>query len=223
MKDWKPFYKMRNGVFSSTNLLYTPLVSPDGTVMCMDWSLDNDYHASNVSRTAELLDYFFGREVTHINVFKDYAWAPKILDIDLNARQIYIEWNTESLNTLLFVHNTPVDLVCPDWKEQQYNILKDIRDAGYYKMALYPHCFFLDKDNRLKTFDFYGCVDMSNPYIERSKIAGMIGPESVSRFDSATQDGIIDFSIFFKHTLLTHLNASWPDNPFPDYYKKLYA
>jgi hypothetical protein len=89
-------------------------------------------------------------------------------------------------------------------------------------MALYPHCFFLDKDNRLKTFDFYACVEINDPYIERSKIAGMIGSESVGRFDSATQNGIIDFSIFFKHTLLTHLNASWPDNPFPEHYKKLY-
>ena len=222
MTEWTPFYKMRNGIYSSTNLLYTPLISPDGNVMCMDWSLDSSYHRDNTNRTAELIDYFFNREVKYIDVFKDYEWSPKILDINLINKRIYIEWNKESLNTILFVHNTPVDTVCPDWKEQQYNILKDIRDAGYYKMALYPHCFFLDKNNKLKTFDFYGCVEIANPYIERKQIEGIIGNESGGRFDSATKDGIVDFSVFFKYTMLTHLALTWPDNPFPEHYKKLY-
>jgi hypothetical protein len=222
MTEWTPFYKMRNGIYSTTNLLYTPLISPGGNVMCMDWSLDSPYHGDNTNRTADLIDYFFDREVKYMDVFKDYGWAPKILDINLSSKRIYIEWNKESLNTLLFVHNTSIDSLCSDWKEQQYNILKDIRDAGYYKMALYPHCFFLDKDNKLKTFDFYGCVEISNPYIERSKIAGIIGPDSGGRFDSATIDGVIDFSVFFKNTLLTHLGTIWPDNPFPEYYKGLY-
>jgi len=222
MTKWTPFYKMRNGIYSTTNLLYTPLINSDGDIMCMDWSLDSEYHSDNPNRTAELINYFFDREIKYIDVFKDYNWSPKIVDIDLSSKRIYLEWNKESLNTLLFVHNTPVDIVCPDWKEQQYNILKDIRDAGYYKMSLYPHCFFLDKKNQLKTFDFYGCVEIANPYIERNKIAGIIGPDSGSRFDTATIDGVIDFSIFFKNTLLTHLGTIWPDNPFPNHYERLY-
>jgi hypothetical protein len=219
--DWKPFYKIRNGIYSSTNLLYAPMINPAGNIMCMDWSLDNTYH-NNPNRTHELIDFFFEREVRYINIFKNYSWAPKILEIDLDKKQIYIEWNTETLNTVLFVHNTPISDVCIDWKIQQYTILKDIKDAGYYKMSLYPHCFFLDKHNKLKTFDFYGCVEIDNPYIERNKISGMIGSESGGRFDNSTTNGIIDFSVFFKNTLLTHLDATWPDNPFPDYYTRLY-
>lgn len=219
--NWTPFYKIRNGVYSPTNLLYAPLISSDGNTMCMDWSLDSAYH-NNTNRTEELVYYFFDREVKYINIFKKYEWSPTILDIDLLNKKIYIEWNNESLNTLLFTHNISVNLVCSDWKEQQYNILKDIRDAGYYKMALYPHCFFLDKTNKLKTFDFYSCVETDYPYIERSKIAGIVGPDSGGRFDSATTDGVIDFSVFFKNTLLTHLGTIWPDNPFPEHYKRLY-
>jgi len=222
MTAWQPFYKIRNGIYSTTNMLYTPLINPEGNVMCMDWSLDNPYHGNAVGRTTELIDFFFEREVKYINIFKDYPWAPMILDIDVDNKKIFIEWNKETLNTLLFVHNVTVDSICSDWKDQQYNILKDIRDAGYYKMALYPHCFFLDKNNKLKTFDFYGCVEIDNPYIEYSKIEGIIGVDSGNRFNSATTDGVIDFSVFFKNTLLTHLVNIWPDNPFPEIYRKLY-
>ena len=220
MKDWTPFYKIRSGIYSTTNLLYAPMINPEGNIMCMDWSLDNAYHTGNTGRTPELIDFFFSREVTYLNMFKDYDWAPNIIDID--DKKIYIEWNKETLNTLLFVYNTSVDTVCPDWKEQQYAILKDLRDAGYYKMSLYPHCFFLDKNNKLKTFDFYGCVEIANPFIERKQIEGIIGNESGGRFDDATENGMINFSKFFKYTLLTHLSKTWPDNPFPEHYKKLY-
>jgi hypothetical protein len=220
MIEWTPFYKIRNGIYSTTNLLYAPMINSEGNIMCMDWSLDNPYHNDNTRRTPELIDFFFDREVRYLTMFKDYAWAPTIIDIA--DKKIYIEWNKESLNTLLFVHNTSVDTLCPDWKNQQYTILKDLQDAGYYKMSLYPHCFFLDKNNRLKTFDFYGCVEIANPYIERKQIEGIIGDESGGRFDSATKDGIVDFSLFFKYTMLTHLALTWPDNPFPEYYRKLY-
>jgi hypothetical protein len=220
MTEWKPFYKIRNGIYSTTNLLYAPLVNPEGNIMCMDWSIDNTYHENNTQRTPELIDFFFDREIRYLNIFKEYEWAPNIIDI--NDKKIYIEWNKETLNTLLFVHKIPVDAVCHDWKDQQYTILKDLRDAGYYKMALYPHCFFLDKNNQLKTFDFYGCVEIANPFIERKQIEGIIGNESGNRFDSVTKDGVIDFSIFFKNTLLTHLGTTWPDNPFPSHYKRLY-
>ena len=218
--NWKPYYKIYNNYPGTSNMLYTPLVNPEGNVMCMDWSLSSDYHKLNTTRTQELLDYFFAREVKYFNVFKDYSWAPKLLDI--SDDKIFIEWNQGTCNTILFEDNQDLTVVCNNWKDQLYNILKDIKDAGYYKMALYPHCFFLDKNNKLKTFDFYGCVEISYPYVERSKIEGIIGPDSGGRFHSATQGELINFEVFFKNTLQTHLGTIWPDNPFPEYYRRLF-
>lgn len=218
--NWTPYYKMYNGGYGTSNMLYTPLINPEGTVMCMDWSLSNDYHKLNTSRTQELLDFFFARELKYFKVFENYQWAPRLLDIVDD--KIFIEWNKGTCNNILFEDKKDLTDVCPDWKEQLYNILKDIKDAGYYKMALYPHCFFLDKENRLKTFDFYGCVETNYPYVERNKIEGIIGPDSGGRFNSATENGLINFEVFFKNTLLTHLGTIWPDNPFPEYYRKLY-
>ena len=87
---------------------------------------------------------------------------------------------------------------------------------------MYPHCFYLDKNKKIKTIDYYGCVDSGDPYIERSKIEGMIGNDSFGRFDEATEDGMVNFEKFFKRTLSTYLSKSWPDNPFENIYKQLY-
>ena len=221
VSDWKFYYKLDNNYFNEceSNMLYAPRVNPEGTVMCMDWSLNNGYQ-HDINRTQELLDFFFQREIKYYTVFKDYAWAPKLLDIQKD--KIFLEWNQQTLNNLLFGDKCNLNDICPDWKDQLFNILQDIKDAGYYKMALYPHCFFFDRENKLKTFDFYGCVEIDYPYVERSKIEGMIGPDSGGRFNSATNDGLINFETFFKNTLQTHLGTIWPDNPFPEYYRRLF-
>jgi hypothetical protein len=204
-----------------TNMLYTPLVSPDGTRMCMLWDETSEYQKYQTNLTKELMDFFFQREVKYLMLCQQFDWAPRVFEVNLESRQIVIEWNTETLNHIV-LSGRKLDELCPDWKPQIKNIIKDLRDEGYYKMALYPHCFFIDKNNRIKTFDFYGCAEIDNPYIERSKVEGIIGVDSGGRFDSATVNGNIDFSIFFKNTLLTHLANTWTDNPFPEIYNTLF-
>ena len=197
--NWNYFYKVRNGVHSTTNMLYTPLVSPNGDMMCMRWDKDSPYQADNTKLTTDLIDFFFEREVKYIKLLEHFDWAPNIYEIDLTNKNIIIEWNKETLNTILFVKEQNLNDVCPDWKDQIFQIVKDIVDYGYYKMALYPHCFFIDTRGKIKTFDFYGCIEKDNAFVERSKIAGMIGPDSANRFDmTTTKDGIIDLNIFFS-------------------------
>ena len=94
-------------------------------------------------------------------------------------------------------------------------------NAGYYKMTLYPHCFYIDQNMQLKSFDFYACIEKAHPYIERFKIEGMIGTESINFFNDATINGVIDFNIFFKSTLISRLSNTWPENPFPQLYDQL--
>jgi hypothetical protein len=51
----------------------------------------------------------------------------------------------------------------------------------------------------------------------------MIGNQSVDRFAKATlNNGMLDYKLFFKETMLTHLGNQWPINPFPKFYKKLF-
>jgi len=218
--NWKYFYKIVDGQPNTTNLLYTPLVNNAGSVMCMLWD-ENSPYQENTKLTTELVNFFFEREVKYLTALQDKPWVPKLIDIDLKDRKIFIEWNKETLNTIIFTPGRDLNKECPSWKEQIFEILKDVLESGYYKMALYPHCFFIDTNGNIKTFDMYSTIERSHPFIERKLIEGMIGEQSQGRFNNSTLDGVINFEKFFKITLTDHLSKTWPDNPFPDFYKRL--
>jgi hypothetical protein len=218
--NWKYFYKIVDGRPNTTNLLYTPLINDTQDIMCMWWD-ENSPYQENTRLTADLVNFFFEREIKYLTTFQGKPWAPKLLKVDLQNRKIFIEWNKETLNTIIFTPGRNLDKECSDWKEQIFEILKDILDSGYYKMALYPHCFFIDNKGKIKTFDLYSAIERENPYIERRLIEGMIGHNSTDRFNISTNNGVIDFELFFKLTLTDHLKNTWPDNPFPNFYKRL--
>lgn len=217
---WEYCYKMYDGRIKTTNALYTPTTNSEGTVLCMHWDSNSTYQL-NDRLTPQLVDFFFHREIKYLTIFQEKPYVPKILHIDYDNKKIFTEWNKNTLNTIMFVKKENLDDVCPNWKEQIYLILEDIIKSGYYKTALYPHCFYLD-NGTIKTFDFYGCVEKNNPYVKLSDIEGMIGDDSVGRFASATADGFLNVETFFKNSIKTHMGSTWPDNPFPDYYRKLY-
>ena len=220
MSDWKYLYKIDYliGRDVPTNMLYTPMTNSDRTVMCMLWDAGHDYQADNKNLTTELVNFFFEREVKYLKQMQKYAWSPKLLSIKDN--KIYIEGYKETLNQILLTPGRDLDEECPTWKEQIFNIIKDILNEGCYKLALYPHCFFL-KDGLVKTFDFYSCVGIEERYISRKNLNGMIGNESTDRFNLSTVDDQVDFKMFFEITMTQHLGKTWKDNPFPEFYKRL--
>jgi hypothetical protein len=219
--NWNYVFKTWNGQQNTTNVMYSPLCNPEENILCMHWDKSDPYQKESTRLTDELMNFFFEREINYIQKFQSYDWAPKLIDIDLANKKVFLEWNPETLNRIIFKDGKDLNNVCPDWKDQIFQILKDITDNDCYKMALYPHCFYIT-NGTIKTFDFYSCLLRSERYIDRKYINGLIGPDSGKRFDDATVGNNIDFDIFFKHTLTTHLGNIWPDNPFPEYYKKLY-
>ena len=220
--DWKYYYKMaRGGSWDTTNLLYTPMVNPEETVMCLIYDETHEYQKDSKGLTKDLVNFFFEREVKYLETFQSYKWAPKLFDIDYANRTIFTEFYPNTINRILLTPDRNLDLEYPNWKDQIFSMLKDIDQAGYYKMALYPHCFFFDKNSQLKTIDFYSCVEKDNCLIPRNKVEGLIGGDSTGRFNNATVGSNVDFEIFFKTTMLTHLAQRWPDNPFPEFYKEL--
>lgn len=220
--NWKYLYKIdySNKHPVTTNLLYTPLISSSGDLMCMIYDETHEYQEeSNISK--EVIDYFFQREVTYLKIVQGKPWAPKLLEVNELTRTIVIEFHKETLNHIIMDPARSLDKECPNWKDQLWNIIKDIDNMGYYKLALYPHCFFI-KDGTIKIIDFYACIEKDNPFLERSKIEGLIGEQSGGRFTDSTEGDLINFQTFFKITMTEFLTASWgKDNPFPDFYKRL--
>ena len=220
LDNWTYLYKISDGVATCpTNLMYTPLVNPEKTIMCMLWDHTSAYQR-NRNLSKNLLDFFLKRELEFLIKLQGYSWTPTLLEVTDN--KIFIEWHQESLNHILF-GNRNLDQECPSWQEQIYQMLRDLKSINCYKMALYPHCFFLDKNNNVKTIDFYSCANMSDPFIKLENIKEMIGGDSTERFKQATtSDGNLDSRIFFKNTMLHHLNTTWPKSPFDNFYRRLY-
>jgi hypothetical protein len=173
----------------------------------MDWE-DKKYHRKIISN--DLKEFFFDREIRYLNLLEKNSWVPKILDIQ--DKRIFLEFNRETLNTVVMERD--IDLEIPSWKTQMQNIMDHLLENNLYKMTLYPHCFFIDKNGIIKTLDFYACVPFEQRIFPISKIEEMIGRDSVNRFVEATVDGNIDFEIFFNKLLSYHLGRYWPTNPF---------
>jgi hypothetical protein len=221
--DWKYLYKIgKGGSLQTTNLLYTPIVNCEETIMCMQYD-ENSPYQKNKRLTKEIVDFFFEREVKFLTKFQGYKWAPKLLDVNLDTRSVFVEFNgTQTINRVLMTEGRDLNAEYPNWKVQIFEFLEDLEKTDCYKMALYPHCFFFNSNGQLKTFDFYSCVDRQDCLIPRSAVENLIGDDSTGRFDSATEGDYINFEIFFKNTVMHHLDNSWLDNPFREFYKKIY-
>jgi len=223
--DWNYYLKLNyDGNLRETNLLYTPTMNADGNVLCMHYCIDYDYRDNVPEKlTKELVDWFFEREVRFLKELQHLPQTPKIYDIDHLNQKIYIEWNTETLSQILYDSNRSLDEEIPNWKEQVYTLIKDFRDVGYYKLSLYPHCFFVTKDKKIKTIDYYAVIPHNERFIERSVIEGVIGKIGADRFDnSTTEDGLLDFKKFFEITANEYLSSYWPDGVFSKIFKELY-
>jgi hypothetical protein len=222
--DWKYYYKLthqREPVES--NLLYTPTVSPDGDMMCMHYCVDKQYRSNTPSELSEeLVDWFFHREVRFLTEFKHFDFTPTVYEIDLVNKKIIIEWNKETLSQIVFDSDRSLDQELPDWQEQVKNILINTKKFEHYKMSLYPHCFFISKEGKLKTIDYYAVVPYNERFIERHIIEGVIGPQGAYRFDKSTENGRLDFKKFFEITLTHHLKNYWPTSPFSKLFEEVY-
>ena len=204
----------------ATNVLYTPYLNDDMSILCMWFDETNSYMSDScVTLSNEICEFYFFRELEYLRKFQGNAWCPKILEVIEDERKIFIEYNSDNCNHLL-LGSTNLDELYPSWEDDVKNIVYNMNDLGYYKMSLYPHCFFYDKNKNLKTIDFYATVDKKDSLIKEEIIAPIIGVDSEHRFNRSTNNGYVDFTIFFQQTLLYF--SKWPTNIFNDLYRKLY-
>lgn len=211
-QNWTYVYK---GHRDSTNLVYTPLTN--GNKMCMHFDHTNWYQNGMIARgmplrpdyNKDLVDYFFAREIEYIHKLRHKSYAPLYTEIDKTHNKIFFQWPGESCDNILHTERS-IEKLCPNWKTQLRNIVTDLYTSGIFKLTLYPHCFFIE-NGVLKTFDFYGCAEVDNPYIEHNRIKGMIGNNSIDRFTAATEGNKINTRILFQQAVLQY--SGWPENP----------
>ena len=221
-KEWNYYYKLnKDGSKSESNLLYTPYINSKKTVMCMQYSQKLDYQSHKII-PEETLDYFFNREVRFLHELKNENFTPEVYNINQNERKIYIEFPGETISQIMFDPNRSLDRECSDWKEQLYNIISTLKNNNYYKLALYPHCFFVTDDKKIKTIDYYSIVPFDDRFIDRSVIEPIIGKLGEYRFDKSTDNGTVDLQKVFDITCTYHLDNYWNENPFSLFYSELF-
>ena len=222
--NWKYYYKMNpSGSMGTSNMLYTPRVNPEQTIMCMSYAIDPAYKDNDHVITEDLLNWFFEREVKFLTEFANLKTSPEVYDIDLKNKQVFIEWNKETLSQIMYDSTRDLNIECPDWEKQVKDFLITTKQNEFYKMALYPHCFYISKNGGLKTIDYYSVVPFEERFIKRSIIESIIGKDGAYRFDeSTTEDGLIDFKQMFEITVTRHLSRYWPTSVFADTFKEIY-
>jgi hypothetical protein len=189
----------------------------------MHYCSDPDYRNTDLIISEDVIDWFFNREVKFLKELSHLDSTPAVYGVDIKNRKIFIEWNKETLAQIMFDPNRNLDNELPNWQEQIRKVLTDIKKEDCWKMSLYPHSFYISKDNKLKTIDFYSVVPYTEQFIERNIIEDIIGKDGAYRFDeSTTSSGHIDFKKFFEITVTKHLEIYWSNSPFGEIFKEVY-
>jgi len=215
--NWKLYYKTHPTELrpTTTQMCYEPRVSHDEKVFCMNFCYPSDYQLTQprLSYSKKTVDYMFEREVEYLLKFKNYKWAPEIIDI--NDKKIFIKWYGHTCNDMIYkTKNLPTS-----WKSNITKIIIDQCNSGVFKCTMYPHSHYYDNDGNMRTFDFYASVNTDNSFLDYDKIKDLIGTDT-NRFAESTQKNLVDVSMIFKSGLLYYSN--WPEN-LTEVYNKVFS
>jgi len=224
---WNYYHKLNpTGTLWSSNMLYTPRINSEQTVMCAHYCTDLNYRPNDTNIISEeLLDWFFKRDVKFLTELADLATTPKLYDVDHTTRRIFMEWNKETFSQILFTPGRNLDEEVPDWREQMKAFFISTKEREFWKLSLYPNCFFVSKGGQLKTIDNYAVVPYEERFIKRDLIEGIIGKDGAYRFNYSTdENGFIDFKKFFEITVTKHLQEkSWGNTVFAELFQEVYC
>ena len=150
---------MPDGEKWRNNLIYTSLISQDKKVFVQWYHNDTDYHkGQNQVIDPELMEEKWFREVNHLTQMRNNYpdLVPKILEIDLHKRKIFLEIDGVDFWQLSGPLKQDYDSVLPDWREQMFDIFKAHKSLGIYKYSLHPSSYFL-VDGKLKSINYFFC------------------------------------------------------------------
>jgi hypothetical protein len=224
--NWSHYHKLNpDGTPYPSNLLYTPKVNLEQTVMCAHYCIDPEYRPGETTVVPEdLVDWFFHRDVKFLQKLSHLKTTPTLYDVDYDNRKIFMEWNKETLSQVLFTPGRDLDTEVPNWKQQMKDFFISTKENNFWKLSLYPNCFFISKEGQLKAIDNYAVVPYDERFIKRELIEGVIGKDGAYRFNYSTdENGFIDFKKFFEITITKHLKEkSWGNTVFSEIFEEVY-
>ena len=156
------------------NLIYTSLIDQNKTVFCQWYHNDSEYHQGmNEVVDQSLMEEKWLREVNYLtqmrNVYPNLV--PKIINIDLAARKLYLEIDGPDLWQRSLDSGCSFDKILPDWQEQMLAIIQAHKDLGIYKYSLHPNSYYI-VNGKLKSINYFFCYrDSHGPITVNSFIS----------------------------------------------------
>lgn len=139
--NWTHYYNLEGEELVRANLVYTPYVSPDNRTFCMSFNRDPAYHTDTVENaqwTEEILTERFNREIEFHTKASFRVATLKVLDIDVQKRQIFLKWYGDDFYMQGLKAGGYYN-VLPNWQAQWKQAIMEMWDAGITKMSLHPN------------------------------------------------------------------------------------
>jgi hypothetical protein len=224
--DWSLFYKIviPSMALETTQMVYEPKINQDRTIFCMDFLYPSQYQLIQTKKFPELYTEkfvieMFEREKKYLSLLKEFEWLPEIIDIDESKRRIFFKWYDRSCNDLLYSKKNDEykTKICLDGFSK---ILKDQLANNIYKVSSYPHCYYLDADLNMKTFDFYACATDEDRYIDFDRVKALLGDSHKRFLDCLVNDNAIDLKKMYENNLTKY--SFWPNDITRKVYEEFY-
>lgn len=139
------------------NLIYTSLIREDKKVFCQWYFNDGEYHkGQNEVVDPNKMNEKWIREITYLQYMEKHHpdLIPKILEIDLENKKIFLEINEEDFWEKAGCDFNNFDSVLPDWQDQMIEIILAHKKLGLYKYSMHPSSYFVI-DKKLKSINYF--------------------------------------------------------------------
>lgn len=139
------------------NLIYTSLISEDKKTFVQWYNNDTEYHkGQNQVVDPALMDAKWDREMhfLHNMAHHNPDMVPKILEVDVPNRKIYLAIDGVDLWQRSLDGNCGFDQVLPDWQDQMCAIVQAHKARGWYKFSMHPSSYFI-VDGQLKSINYF--------------------------------------------------------------------
>jgi hypothetical protein len=151
-------------------------MSEDNTVFVQWYHNDTEYHkGKNQVVSPDKMEEKWLREVNYLTQMRNKHpdLVPKILEIDLKRKKIYLEvegpdfWEQAGCLTENF------NKVLPDWQDQMLNIIRAHKNMGLHKYSMHPSSYFV-VDGKLKSINYFFTYRATEPTISIAEVESHI-------------------------------------------------
>ena len=211
------------------NLIYTSLISKDKKTFVQWYYNDTEYHqGKNQIIDKDLMSEKWAKELYFLNQMSTNKsdLVPKILDIDLNEKKIYLKIDGVDFWQRSLDNNCNFDQVLPDWQDQMLAILQAHKDLGFYKYSLHPSSYFI-VDGQLKSINYFFCHTPDEPMVPLNHFRSHISNDRQAKLEgyftahNLSWNSVLPYDILQQMTFES-FRSNYPDN-FIERAKKIYV